>query len=132
MITWIHAALERRRRQQDDTGFALILVMGMTVVILGLLLVGATVSINSLRSTKVHGNFEQALAVAEAGVDQTLARLQVDTSYNPCSSPYCALPSSGFANDAAERAWARTALLSYASVATNRQATSQGNFVAIR
>lgn len=132
MMSRLHRALARRRAglaAQEAEGFAMILVIAFTMLILGLLIVASTVAVNSLGSSKSHGTFEQALAVAEMGVDQTLARLQVDTAYNPCG---CAIPGSALASDAAERAWAKAQLLSFASNAANLQTTSQGQFAAIR
>ena len=109
MSRWVQRRLPSTA---DESGFGLILVVGFTMVLLILLMVGATVSINSLRSSRTHASFEQALAVAEAGVDQTLAILQQDKTYNPCS---CAIPASALATDSAERAWARSTLKALAA-----------------
>ena len=118
--------------RSDESGFGLILVVGFTMILLIMLMVGATVSINSLRSSRTHATFEQALAVAEAGVDQTLAILQQDKTYNPCS---CAIPSSALATDAAERTWARNTLKTLAATraaAGTLPKNSQGHYLAIR
>ncbi|MDX6199346.1 MAG: hypothetical protein QOJ79_2497 [Actinomycetota bacterium] len=129
MHRWVNRRLPA---PSDESGFGLILVVGFTMVLLIMLMVGATVSINSLRSSRTHATFEQALAVAEAGVDQTLAILQQDKTYNPCS---CAIPASALATDAAERKWARDTLKALAvtrDAAGTLPKNSQGNYLAIR
>jgi hypothetical protein len=129
MHRWVNRRLPSA---SDESGFGLILVVGFTMVLLIMLMVGAAVSINSLRSSRTHATFEQALAVAEAGVDQTLAILQQDKTYNPCS---CAIPATALATDTAERAWARSTLTSIAATrnaAGTLPKNSQGHYLAIR
>lgn len=121
----------RRRLEMcrtGDAGFGLILVVASTVVLLGLLLVAASVSVNSLASSRSHTGFEAAQAVSETGVDQTLARLQVDKTYS--TSPGLAV--SCFASDVQEQACARNAITTYVNGGGSLQTTPQGQFAAIR
>jgi hypothetical protein len=124
-MRWIREA----RNRDGEAGFALILVIGMTLVLLGMMIVGVTVTINSLRSSRTHSKFESALAVAEAGVDKTLAVLQVDSSYNPCG---CSFTPSELASAANEQAAAKSKLLAYANSLGTLPKTNQGEYVAIR
>jgi hypothetical protein len=117
----------RRFRSNGDEGIGLILVIGISTVIMGLVMLAGTIAERSLRSSANHVSYEQTLGAAEGGIDQTLARLQrayVDfgsdfpvpntaTAMDP--SPSCSanpnsykVPSGGFATDAAERDWAKT------------------------
>lgn len=101
---------------RDEGGFALILVLGFTAVLGALIAVGTTIGVRTLQSSAAHVNFENALAVAETGVDGTLA--QISEAYNSTPSvdytspSACAItaPSATFTDDDTERAWARDAL----------------------
>jgi hypothetical protein len=125
MMRWVWQS----RNNNDEAGFALLMVVGMTLVLMGLLVVGVTVTINSLRSSRTHSSFESALAVAEAGVDKTLAILQVDSSYNPCA---CSFSASVLATASSEQAAAKSKLLTYANSLGTLPKTNQGDYVAIR
>ena len=125
MMRW----LRESRNDRDEAGFALIMVIGMTLVMMGLMVVGATIAVNSLRSSRNHSGFESALAVAEAGVDKTLAILQVDSSFNPCA---CSFTASELASAPNEQAAAKAKLLTYANSLGTLPKTNQGEYVAIR
>jgi hypothetical protein len=125
MMRW----MRERRNDRDEAGFALILVVGMSLVMMTLMIVGATIAVNSLRSSRNHSSFESAMAVAEAGVDKTLAILQVDTSYNPCS---CSFTAAELASASSEQAAAKSKLLAYANSLGTLPKTNQGDYVAIR
>ena len=126
MIALIRSA---RRARHDDGGFSMILVMGFMLVVAVLVIGALGIATNSLASSRQHVTFEQALTVAESGIDQGLARLQKAytdyvadypvpdkvTSSDP--SPLCVddpanwlAPTSSFMAEDVERAWARTEL----------------------
>jgi hypothetical protein len=114
-----------------DEGFGLILVIGMSVILLGLIGLLTTVAIRSLESSRQHAQFEQAIAIAETGIDQTLATVARDRTFNPCA---CAvnvpLP---FTSEAAERAWARSAIAAAVTAdPTLIKSTPQGEYATIR
>jgi hypothetical protein len=67
--------------------------------------------------------------VAEAGVDKTLALLQVDSSYNPCS---CSFTAAELASSSSEKAAAKAKLLAYANTLGTLPKTNQGEYVTIR
>jgi hypothetical protein len=81
----------------------------------------------------VHG---QTIDAAEAGVDQTLARLQKNQSYTYPTGLTITDPAfnstSGWSTPAAESSWARTQLVAMAATPANVQHTAQGDFVALR
>lgn len=104
------------RTTRDEGGFALVLVLGFTAVLGALVALGTTIGIRTLKSSAAHSNFESALAVAETGVDGTLA--EISEAYNSTPSvdftspSACAItaPTTTFADAETERAWARDAL----------------------
>jgi len=110
---------------RDEEGVGLILVIGVTSIVMMLVILAGTIADRSLHSSSNHVSFQKTLSAAEAGIDQTLARLQrayVDfgadfpvpnqpTAMDP--DPVCEanpnsykVPGVGFANDDAERTWA--------------------------
>jgi hypothetical protein len=126
MIDWIS---RRRAQAGGDAGYGLILVMGLLVVMTIMITTLFVIVQNSLAGSYNHQKFDTALATAESGIDQTLARLQTayvnygtdfpvpDTSTNVDPSPVCSgdptsykAPSGGFASASAERAWANTTI----------------------
>lgn len=119
------------RIASGDDGFGLILVMGMSVILLGLVGLLTTVAIRSLQSSQQHAQFEQALSVAETGIDETLANLQRNRTFNPCNcSINVALP---FASEVAERDWAKAAIISaMAADPSLVRSTAEGEYIAIR
>jgi hypothetical protein len=112
-----------------DAGYGLILVMGLLVVMTIMITTLFVIVQNSLAGSYNHQKFDAALATAESGVDQTLARLQhayvfngtdfpiPDTSTTVDPSPVCTgnpstykAPSGGFSSANAERDWAKTTI----------------------
>lgn len=129
--------LRLRGRPSGDDGIAMITVMAAVGIISTLILTSLALADSSLRSSRAHSSFESALAVAEAGVDQTLAA--VSTAYNGVpSSAYvtggsCAVGAptpAQVASADAERRWIRDALLALPSSCAVPSA--QGDFVAVR
>jgi hypothetical protein len=125
-----------RTQASADDGIALVLVIGIGMVMM-IFIVGLTgMAMNSLKSARSHVVHAQTIDAAEAGVDQTLARLQKNQSYvspagltitDPAFSP-----TSGWSTPAAESSWAKTQLLAMAATPANVQHTPQGDFVALR
>ena len=98
-----HGSHEGRGRG-DETGLALIMVMGVALVVMLIAIASFKMATGALSSSARHVNYEQAVHVAEHGVDQTLARLQQDELHTtPAGVPNA--PS--FADEDAEETWAR-------------------------
>lgn len=119
-----------------DDGFAMVLVIGFTAVLAGLIAVGTAVGIRTLQSSRSHLNFENALAVAESGIDGTLA--EINTAYNSVpSNDYVTGGGCGFTFDQAtfttekqEREAARAKLEALPTTCTTT--TVGGQYVAVR
>ena len=132
------STLLRRRfhrvRAGGEAGFSLVLVMGMTGAILGLIAVVTLDATRAMRSGAAHVNYESALSVAEAGIDTTLQTISLQ--YNAAGAVYvtpgsCALTApSTFGSEEAERVWAAASLKGLPS--TCLRATPAGEFVAVR
>lgn len=126
-----------RRCLGDDreAGFALVLVLGFTGVLAALIAVGTTIGIRTLKSSRAHVNFESALASAEAGVDDTLSKINVayndtpSTTYTPAAACNAVAPAS-FANEEAERTWARDQLTALPDSCL--KTAGGGQYVAVR
>src|SRR4051812_31834581 len=114
---------------QDEAGFAMILVIGFMTIILGLVAVALAVANRSLSSSRVHSTYDQALTVAESGIDATLGTLRVNQDYyNVATTTSCG----GMAYSlATERAWARCMITSQATNANVAHALN-GDYYAIR
>lgn len=113
-MKWLRARLHPDTR--GDEGFAMVMVLGFTGVLTALLAVGLTMGSNALQSSRAHVEFESALAVAEAGIDATLAT--VSAAYNGFPSVDYATPGScaltapsTFTSDEQERTWARDSMV---------------------
>lgn len=125
-----------RPRSGDDEGFAMLLVIGTATVIAALVAVTMAMAIQSLRSSRGHVSFEAALSVAETGVDETLSL--INTAYNAAPSTTYVTPApcdwtvtGTFASAAAERAAARTRLMTLAANAACRKQAGSGEYVAV-
>ena len=126
----------------------MVLVMGTISVVLVLIAVSASVTINALRISRSHVTYEQAIAAAESGVDYALARLQRawDTqgadypipsganAVDPApewaaasiTTPY---PAGTFPDRTTEQAWAETQLLNVVTVSGCLHEGALGEFV---
>ena len=87
----------RIRRSSDDEGLSLLLVIGFGLVATSLMIVGTTIADRSLVSSREHSHFEGALAAAENGIDEALARSQ--TIYNQTGGDSYVTPSGGITGD---------------------------------
>lgn len=133
----MHRPSPVRRVAYDDSGFAMILVIGFTGVLAALITVGTAIGIRTLQSSSAHVNFENALAVAEMGVDGTLA--QISDAFNaPVPSDFvtsgpCAITAPGpFSDDETERRWARDALTALPDGCLEDTPNGNGEYVAVR
>lgn len=79
MMIRIRAA--RRPRRGDDTGAALILVVGVGMILAMLMSMLVVVSVNGMRQARTDADWNAALAAAYAGIDEYQSRLAVDTTY---------------------------------------------------
>jgi hypothetical protein len=141
------------RLREDESGFGLVLVLGMAGILTSLMLVATTMALRSLESSRQHVSFESALAVAEGGTDSALARAQ--TRYQAVGADTYLTPAAGDAtcNQAAvvwptgptawpiggaqptpeeERTWARTQLETIATNPACRQTIAGGEFVTLK
>jgi hypothetical protein len=135
-----------------DAGYGLILVIGLMVVMTIMITTLFAIVQNSLSGSYNHQKFDAALATAESGIDQTLARLQhayvyygadfpvPDTSTTQDPSPVCSgnpstykAPSGGFASGNAERDWAKKTIAQMlAANPSCLQHGSQGDFAVLK
>lgn len=136
-----------RRRLGDDSGIGMVLVIGIMALVTGLIATAAIVAINGLRQSTERTHYEQAVAVAEQGIDQTLAYLQssydnenadypvpsLTNTMNPlCQRDPITMPVS-FASADAERTWAKTQIASLVAASPGCvQHSAQGDYVVIK
>lgn len=78
MMIRIRAA---RLPRGDDTGAALILVVGVGMILAMLMSMLVVVSVNGMRQARTDADWNAALAAAYAGIDEYQSRLAVDTTY---------------------------------------------------
>lgn len=124
-----------RALHHGEEGFGLIVVIGMAAAVTLLIVAGTGMGIATLQSSRSHQQFEGAMAVAEAGVDQTLS--DINAAYNAMTSTTfvtggsCALTApTPFASDEGERAWASSALEALPDECL--VTTPTGQYVAVR
>ena len=94
----------RFRSLDNDRGMALIVVMGTSLVLFILATVIVTRSLNDQRQVRRQRLHEQAIHVADAGLERGLYQLEQDATY--FKGPDA--PVGGFANVGAEKTWALT------------------------
>jgi hypothetical protein len=116
-----------------DEGLGMIVVIGYAMIISILIAVSVGVVNSTTRSSTSHIQFGQAVDSAEAGIDQTLARVSMNANYSPAGSVVPTQWVNGFPDAATERAWvlarADTVLASNPGLL---QKTAQGEFLALR
>jgi hypothetical protein len=129
-VSWVSRCA---RVASGDEGIGLILVLGYAIVIT-LVITVSFATVNTItRSGTSHVQYGQAGDSAEAGVDQTLARVQYSSTYNSG----VAVPAQwtdGFPDSATERSWVlnTAAPAVIAANASAVQKTAQGEYLAIR
>lgn len=70
-----------RRLKNDDSGVALVMVVGATMVVATLLLVGLAYAVNSTKYARYDQDYTAAMAAAQSGVDDFISRLNRDDNY---------------------------------------------------
>jgi hypothetical protein len=83
----------RKAAASGDEGIGLILVIGTTTVVTMLMIVLTTMATRALSSSSSHVSFEGAVAAAESGIDEGLARAQ--HTYDTYGTDSYAYPSTG-------------------------------------
>src|SRR5438067_10233921 len=73
MLRWI---ARRTAAVNGDEGVGLLLVIGTTTVVTMLMIILTTMATRALSSSSSHVSFEGAVAAAESGIDEGLARAQ--------------------------------------------------------
>jgi len=139
---WRRQAELRRRSWRDDEGISLIIVVGFTGIVAGLVALTAATGIASLRSSADHVDFESALTTAEAGIDYVLSDVSAVFAANPAlgdayttAAPcnVAAPTTANLANETAERDWARDTLETLATAQPSCvKAASKGDFISVR
>ncbi len=76
-----HDHTPRRTRLSDDTGAALVLVVGVGAILAMLMSMLVVVSVNGMKQARSDADWNAALSAAYAGIDEYQARLSADTTY---------------------------------------------------
>ncbi|WP_243695364.1 hypothetical protein [Agromyces protaetiae] len=76
-----------RRLRDDERGAALATVLGVSIVLLILIAIGASYSISGMRKTATDADGSGALAAAYAGADEYTSRLSNDARYSRFGNP---------------------------------------------
>lgn len=125
-----------RRRDRDEWGIGLVLVIGVTAAMLLIMAVSVVVATNSLSSARTHVYFERSMASAETGLESTLGQIQTArdgggefSSPGACSALWT-WPSSSPPSVSQERAWAEAAFAAMPSTCVERG--GEGEFIAFR
>ena len=141
-----------RPDRSGDDGAGLILVIGTSVMVAALVTTGVTISVNALSQSRNRQQFEQSLAAAEHGIDWGLARVQgayddfaadhpvpgpdAVQDADACDSAVVGYPAGApggvFPSEAAEKAWARTALEAVAAVPGCLLRTGEGEVAVLK
>ena len=114
------AGTTRRGRDQAGIGVVLVIAVGMLVIGMGLL--AHRIFDGAVSSSSSHVTYEQALHLAEHGIDQTLARIQKDQTYSNAPD----IPDS-VVSGPEEKAWVAQQI----ETAT-AQTAPEGEFVALK
>jgi hypothetical protein len=109
---------KRRSVAGDQSGIGMVLVMGIGMLVLGMGFLAQRIFDGAINSSSGHVRSEQALNLAESGIDQTLARIAKDPAYSNAT----ALP-----GGVVEKSWA---LEQAASAPVQRG--PEGDFVALK
>ncbi|MDQ1704040.1 MAG: hypothetical protein QOF18_406 [Frankiaceae bacterium] len=130
MLRWL------RRKDADDEGVAMITVIGVAFVLTIFAVGMTTLSLNTLKSSGSHVVFSKTIDAAEAGIDQTLARLTKTNTYAYPSGLTISDPAfsstTGWASVSAEKAWARAEINSLKNTAGAVNHTANGDFITVR
>lgn len=92
----------RPARRRAQSGIGMVLVFGIGVLVMGMGVLAHTLFERAVNTSTRHLSYEQAIHLAEQGVDQTLARVRVDATHNT-DAQFGALPE-GLSGEA-EKTW---------------------------
>jgi hypothetical protein len=133
VLRWQACRDRIRAGESPDAGIGLILVLGYAVIITIILTVSVATVSSLTKSSRSHISYGQAVDSAEAGIDQTLARLAHNANYATSGVTVPTAWTDGFPDPSTERTWVlnsvTTALATQPSLL---QKSSQGEFAAIR
>uniref|UniRef100_UPI0035653A00 hypothetical protein n=1 Tax=Actinotalea sp. TaxID=1872145 RepID=UPI0035653A00 len=148
----MHALWRRSsaRLRSEDAGLGLILVIGVSVFVFVIAATAVAIAVNAMSQSRQRTVNEVSLAIAESGIDRTLADVQgAYTAANadaPAPSPassWCtgatvSFPTAGdgvdgvFSTEEAERTWARTQLEALVAAGTCIQSDERGEYVVLK
>lgn len=136
------------KQWRRDDGVGLVLVIGISVLVFGLVFTAVAMAVTALGQSRIRSNFELSLATAEDGIDVTLARLQRayddrNEDYpvpgtqdgSSCLATPVQLPTpqeDPFATAEAESAWAKAQLESIATNPDCVEDTESGEYVVLK
>jgi formylmethanofuran dehydrogenase subunit C len=116
------------RRRVRESGFGIVMVLGLGVLVLGMGALAHFLFNSAINTSDRHVTYEQALHLAEQGIDQTMARLAENPGYDTDATFGPAPPTVVTAAD--ERAWVEQQAA--AAPASSVQSSPGGEVVAIK
>lgn len=146
----VHWRRRADRLRSEDDGLGLILVIGVSVFVFIIAATAIAIAINAMSQSRQRTTYEVSLAVAETGIDRTLADVQsVYTNTNhdaPAPAPtssWCTGALVGFptsvdgvngtwSTEDAERTWARNQLNLLVTSKTCIQNSAEGQYVVLK
>jgi len=148
----VNAQWRRRteRLRSEDAGLGLILVIGVSVFVFIIAATAIAVAVNAMSQSRQRTTYEVSLAVAETGIDRTLADVQgaytnsdLDAPAPSLTSSWCNgavvnFPPSGdgvngnWSTEDAERTWARGKLNDLVTSGTCVQNSAEGQYVVLK
>ena len=138
------------RLRSEDAGLGLILVIGVSVFVFIIAATAIAVAVNAMSQSRQRTTYEVSLAVAETGIDRTLADVQgaytnsdLDAPAPSLTSSWCNgavvnFPPSGdgvngnWSTEDAERTWARGKLNDLVTSGTCVQNSAEGQYVVLK
>ena len=125
--------VDRLAHPRDESGFGMITVLGYSIVITIFLGVAVTLVLSVLKSGNGHVKYGQTFDAAEAGLDQSLSRLQKDQNWNtgvadtvPATWVY------GFPDQETEKHWALDRVNADLAAGGQVTQTPEGQFFVVK
>ena len=109
-------------RRASQAGVGMVLMMGLGMLVIAMAFVAHRIFDGAVSSSTSHVTYEQALHLAETGIDQTLARLQKNEAYSNAA----AFPN-GVVAGADEKTWVKDQIAAAAP-----EKGPEGEYVAIK
>ena len=117
-----------RRRRARESGFGIVMVLGLGALVIGMGALAHFIFNSAINTSDRHVAYEQALHLAEQGIDQTMARLAEDPAYDT-DATFGTVPAT-VVTAADERAWVEQQ--GAAAPASALQSAPGGEVVAIK